>query len=113
MTKKKRFKDSSQPFILDHTLGFLSRHGPKVLKFCRKKDPNDREGVPKERVTLFVANEEEAQEYLKAFEALFQPQQLHRTVPMHQIAIFVRALSGVMSEFKCRFLVCETAVSWQ
>jgi len=51
VTKKKRFKDSSQPFILDHTLGFLSR-----------------EGVPKERVTLFVANEEEMTEYRKALE---------------------------------------------
>ncbi|CAK9104170.1 unnamed protein product [Durusdinium trenchii] len=51
VTKKKRFKDSNQPFILDHTLGFLSR-----------------EDVPKERVTLFVANEGEEKEYRKALE---------------------------------------------
>ena len=30
---------------------------------------HDREGVPKERVTLFVANEEEMNEYRKALEA--------------------------------------------
>ena len=33
VTKKRRFKDSNQPFIVDHTLGFLSRHefaGPSL-----------------------------------------------------------------------------------
>ena len=80
MTKKKRFKDSSQPFILDHTLGFLSRplfFALQVVFFlfnllgsrCCVGLSTVREGVPKERVTLFVANEEEMTEYRKALEA--------------------------------------------
>ncbi|CAJ1408394.1 unnamed protein product [Effrenium voratum] len=51
VTRKKRFQTSSRPFILEHTLAFLSR-----------------EGVPKQKVTLFVANEEEEQEYRKAIQ---------------------------------------------
>lgn len=79
MTKKKRFKDSSQPFILDHTLGFLSRPpfffklGVFFILICLavvvSQSPAVREGVRKERVTLFVANEEEMTEYRKALEA--------------------------------------------
>ena len=51
MTRKKRFKASERPFVLEHTLNFLQR-----------------EAVPKERVTLFVANEEEEAAYRTALE---------------------------------------------
>eukprot|EP00438_Fugacium_kawagutii_P000731 Skav220475 [mRNA] locus=scaffold591:18156:26333:- [translate_table: standard] len=65
VTKKKRFKDSNQPFILDHTLGFLSR-----------------EGIPKERVTLFVANDEEMNEYRRALEGSeWRDVRIQRSVP--------------------------------
>ncbi|CAE7602276.1 unnamed protein product [Symbiodinium pilosum] len=48
---KKRFKDMKSAFILDHTLNFLTR-----------------EEVPKSRVTLFVANDAEAQSYREALQ---------------------------------------------
>lgn len=49
MTKKRRFKKCRQPFILAHSLAFLSR-----------------QGIPKFRVTLFVADRKELEHYRKA-----------------------------------------------
>ncbi|OLP83457.1 hypothetical protein AK812_SmicGene35783 [Symbiodinium microadriaticum] len=46
-----RLKDWKEAFILDHTLSFLAR-----------------EAVPKNRVTLFVATDEEAENYRKALQ---------------------------------------------
>lgn len=51
MTGKKRFKNSLTPFILAHTLGFLSR-----------------QQIPKKRVTLFVASQQEEKSYRKALQ---------------------------------------------
>jgi len=49
MSGKKRFKGDNRPFILAHTLSFLSR-----------------QGIPRERVTLFVATSTESENYRKA-----------------------------------------------
>jgi len=49
MTRKQRFKDCDAPFILVHTLEFLTR-----------------QGIPVERVSLFVADGAEAQSYRRA-----------------------------------------------
>merc|ERR1719478_505295 len=49
MTTKKRFQKCKTPFILMHTLGFLSR-----------------QRIPKASVTLFVASQTERQNYQKA-----------------------------------------------
>eukprot|EP00929_Paragymnodinium_shiwhaense_P080442 TRINITY_DN41951_c0_g1_i1.p1 TRINITY_DN41951_c0_g1~~TRINITY_DN41951_c0_g1_i1.p1 ORF type:complete len:714 (-),score=195.17 TRINITY_DN41951_c0_g1_i1:81-2222(-) len=51
MTLKKRFKSSRTPFILKHTLGFLSR-----------------QGIPRKKVTLFVANAQEKEHYRRALQ---------------------------------------------
>lgn len=49
MTGKVRFQKNNEPFILAHTLGFLSR-----------------EGIPNNLVTLFIATKEESQNYRRA-----------------------------------------------
>eukprot|EP00931_Biecheleriopsis_adriatica_P093899 TRINITY_DN67621_c0_g1_i1.p1 TRINITY_DN67621_c0_g1~~TRINITY_DN67621_c0_g1_i1.p1 ORF type:complete len:677 (-),score=151.55 TRINITY_DN67621_c0_g1_i1:49-2037(-) len=49
MSNKKRFKKCKAPFILMHSLSLLSR-----------------QRIPKQRVTLFVANEQERKNYRKA-----------------------------------------------
>jgi len=49
MTAKRRFKGNTTPFILAHTLAFLST-----------------QRIPKKRVTLFVADEAEKQNYRRA-----------------------------------------------
>jgi len=51
MSKKRRFKKCKSPFILMHSLAFLSR-----------------QRIPKHRVTLFVANSQELAKYRKALQ---------------------------------------------
>ena len=141
VTKKKRFKDSNQPFIVDHTLGFLSRHEfaefahpgfcvCSIRTSCSYFPSVTWQGRCAQGAGYTVRGEWGGNEWVpQSAWGWYGPWSIMKpnchgwaegSVVMHVCAAYViceplfdvRTLTGQMYGFKFQFLVCGIAASW-